>query len=182
MATLLQRLGSIIGLGDSEPVVSGNTVTPGTVNAAFHLDVNTAGDTGEQLLVAAPNGATLIGENDKRGFLMGGLGDDQLVGGDHTDLLIGGPGTNVMTGGGGTDTFGHAASATDAISDFSPAAGERIALQDGLSLTSSTQGTANPADFGLAGAPTAAVTMTFSDGSQVVLLGSTDTPTAEWFI
>lgn len=182
MATLLQRIGAVFGLGESEPLVSSSTAAPGTENAAFHLDVNDSGPVGQQILIAATADATLVAENDRRAFLIGNSGDDVLNGGDQTDLLIGGGGTNLLTGGGGTDTFGHAAGATDIITDFSAAAGERIALADGLELTGTSQGRVHPADFGLRGDPVEATTLTFSDDSQVILLQTQETPQAEWFI
>lgn len=182
MATLLQRLGSVIGLGDSEPLVSGNTVTAGTTNAAFHLDVHQAGAIGEQVLVAAPDGATIVAETDTRAVIIGGAGDDHLTGGDHSDLLIGGGGTNVLSGGGGTDTFGHSVGATDVVTDFSAAAEERIALQSGLTWTSSSTVIVDPAKFGLTGIAAPAQVLTFSDNSEVVLLTSTETPHADWFV
>lgn len=182
MASLLQRIGTTLGLGNSEPLVSGNSLEPGSANVAFHLDVHQPGTTGQQLLVAEPQGATLIAPDDERALMIGGAGNDRLIGGGHSDLLIGGGGTNVMTGGGGTDVFGHAAGATDVVTDFSPSAGEHIALQTGLSLTGSTHAIVDPANFGLSGGPTAAVLLDFSDSSQVVLLHSTDTPNPGWFI
>lgn len=182
MATLLQRIGSALGLGDSETLASGNTVTQGTTNAAFHLDIHQSGGTGEQVLIAAPDGATINAEADRRAVIIGGAGDDRLTGGDHADLVIGGGGTNVLTGGSGTDTFGHAAGATDVITDFSAAADERIALQSGLTWTGSSTGTVNPRDFGLSGSTAPAVTLSFSDGSQITLLHSSETPDGSWFI
>lgn len=182
MATLLQTLGSLIGLGDSEPLVSGNTVTSGTTNAAFHLDVHHSGAIGEQLLVAEQTGATIVAEPDNRAVILGGAGDDRLIGGNHADLLIGGGGINVMTGNGGTDTFGHSAGAIDVITDFSAAADEHIALQNGLTFTGATNTIVNPAGFGLTGSPTEAVTLTFSDNSEVVLLHSAETPNTSWFV
>lgn len=182
MATLLQQIGTTLGLGNSEALVSGNSVTQGTTNAAFHFDVQQSEATGEQLLVAAPDGATINAETDRRALMLGGAGDDILTGGDHADLIVGGGGTNELTGGSGTDVFGHAAGAVDVVTDFSTAAGERIALQSGLSLTGSSSGTINPADFGLAGTSTQGTTLTFNDGSQVILLNTTATPESGWFL
>lgn len=182
MATLLQRIGTALGLGDSEPLVSGNTVTAGTTNAAFHLDIHNSTATGEQVLIASPDGATITAESDQRALIIGGAGDDRLTGGDHADLLVGGGGTNVLTGGGGTDTFGHAAGATDVVTDFSSAAGEHIAVQSGLTWTGSSATTVNAADFGLSGGSTPATALTFSDGSQMLLLHAAETPDASWFV
>lgn len=182
MATLLQRFGAVFGLGDSEPLVSGNTVTAGTTNAAFHLDVHHGGTIGEQVLVTDLTGASIVAEPDQRAIILGGAGDDRLVGGDHADLLIGGGGVNVMTGKGGTDTFGHSAGATDVITDFSAAAGEHIAIHSGLSFTGSTNTIVNPANFGLTGSPAESVVLSFSDNSEVVLLHSAETPNASWFV
>lgn len=182
MATLLQQIGTTLGLGNSEPLVSSTAITQGTTNAAFHFDVQQSEATGEQLLVAAPEGATINAETDRRALMLGGEGNDILTGGDHADLLVGGGGTNVLTGGEGADVFGHAAGAVDVITDFSGAAGERIALQSGLSLTGSSSGTVNPADFGLTGTSAQGVTLTFSDGSQMVLLNSSEAPETGWFL
>lgn len=182
MATLLQQIGAALGLSDSEPLVSGNTVTAGTTNAAFHLDIHDSTATGEQVLIAAPNGATIIAETDQRALIIGGTGDDRLTGGDHADLLVGGGGANVSTGGGGTDTFGHAAGATDVVTDFSAAADEHIAVQSGLTWTGSSTTTVNAADFGLSGGTTPATALAFSDGSQILLLHTTETPDSSWFV
>ncbi len=182
MATLLQRIGAVFGLGESEPLVSTNTVASGTENAAFHLDIHDSGPVGQQILIASTADATLVAENDQRALMVGNSGDDVLDGGDQTDLLIGGRGTNLLSGGGGTDTFGHAAGARDIITDFSADAGERIALADGLSLTGSSQGRVDPATYGFSGNAVEATTLTFNDGSQVVLLQTQDTPQPEWFI
>lgn len=182
MATLLQQIGTILGLGNSELLVSGTTVTQGTTNAAFHFDVQQSEATGEQLLVAAAGGASINAETDRRALMLGSQGNDVLTGGDHADLIVGGSGTNALTGGSGTDVFGHAAGAVDVVTDFSASAGERIALQSGLSLTSSSTGTVNPADFGLAGASAQGVTLTFDDGSQVILLNNSETPESGWFL
>lgn len=182
MATLLQQIGTTLGLGNSEPLVSGTSLTQGTTNAAFHFDVQQSEANGEQLLVAAPEGATINAETDRRALMLGGQGNDVLTGGDHADLIIGGGGTNVLTGGSGTDVFGHAAGAVDVITDFSAAAGERIALQSGLSLSGSSSGTVNPSDFGLTGSSAQGVTLTFSDGSQTILLNTSETPESGWFL
>lgn len=182
MATLLQQIGSALGFGDSEALVSATTVTQGTTNAAFHLELHPSETAGEQLLVAAPDGATINAETDRRAVIIGGAGDDRLTGGDHVDLVIGGGGTNVLTGGSGTDTFGHAAGATDVITDFSAAADERIVLQSGLTWTGSSSGTVSPGDLGLSVSAAPAVTLSFSDGSQITLLNSSGTPDASWFI
>ncbi|HLO77155.1 MAG TPA: hypothetical protein VK196_11940 [Magnetospirillum sp.] len=182
MASLLQLLGALVGVGNTEPLVSGNTVLPGSSGVAFHLDVHESGVVGQQVLVASSDGAVMQAPNDERGLMIGGTGDDRLIGGDHADLLIGGAGRNVMSGGGGTDTFGHALGATDLITDFSPAAGERIALQDGVSLSSSITGIVDPANSGLAGTPVQSTVMDFSDGSQVTLLHTVVTPDLVHFI
>ncbi|HTH16672.1 MAG TPA: hypothetical protein VL974_08475 [Magnetospirillum sp.] len=181
MATLLQNIASVLGIGNSEAQASSASVPTGTTNAAFHLDLSQT-LTGEQLLVAGPNDATLTATTDQRAILMGAAGNDHLVGGDHPDVLIGGGGTNVMTGGGGVDVFGHSSGAVDVITDFSPAAGEKIALATGLTFTGSTSVQVNPATFGLSGTSQASTQLNFSDGSHVILLGSHETPTSDWFI
>ena len=182
MATILQQIGAALGLGSSHQTqASGASAPAGTTHAAFTLDLH-ANVNGEQLLVANQNGATIIAATDKPAIIVGGAGNDHLTGGDHADVILGGGGTNVMTGGGGPDTFGHAAGARDVITDFSPAAGEHIALAAGLTLTGTVHGIANPAAFGLSGGVQLADILSFSDGSHVVLMGSTDTPTSDWFV
>lgn len=182
MASIFQQIGSALGLSNSEPSVSGNTVTSSTTNAAFHLDIQQSGTVGEQVLVADQRGATIVSEQDQRAIIIGGTGNDHLVGGGHADLLIGGGGTNAMTGNGGADTFGHGAGARDAVTDFSPAAGEHIALQSGITLTGSTAVMADPHTFGLSGSPVSSQALSFSDGSHMTLLGVTETPTSDWFV
>ncbi len=61
--------------------------------------------------------------------------DDVLRGGDGDDYIVGGEGADVMTGGAGADTFGYNAffdfstpSATDVITDFNRAEGDKIDL------------------------------------------------------
>lgn len=182
MATLLQQLGAALGFGNSEAQASTSLAPTGTVNTAFSLDIHHTGTSDEQLLIAAQRDATMLAPSDMRVVMIGGLGNDHLTGGTQADLLMGGQGTNVMSGGDGADIFGHSTGATDVITDFSPAANERIALQQGMTLTGTTHGIVNPATFGLTGSPDQAVTMTFSDGSHIVLLHSSDTPDASWFI
>lgn len=182
MATLLQRIGNVFGLGNSEPLVSGNAGTEGTTNAAFHLDIHGSSTTGEQIQIAEPGGATLRADTNQRALLIGGAGDDHLVGGNQADLLVGGGGTNILTGGPGRDTFGHSAGATDVITDFNAAAPEHIALQTGLSLTGTSHTTINPADYGLSGSVSQGEILSFNDGSQVVLMHTTATPDAGWFV
>lgn len=178
----MANLAQLLGLGAEEPLVSGNNLTTGTTNAAFHLDIHEDGSVGEQVLLASQDGATLVAETDRSAILIGGAGNDSLTGGDEADLLIGGGGTNVLTGGDGTDAFGHFAGAVDAITDFSPAAGEKIAVETGLTLSGTSSGEINPADFGLTGDPTSGTVLTFSDNSQVLLLGLQETPDATWFV
>ena len=62
-------------------------------------------------------------------LVYGGQGEDQLRGGDGNDFLSGDLGTDVLYGDLGADTFfmGHG-SGNDAIEDFDPAAGDRIAI------------------------------------------------------
>ncbi|MGE5476140.1 MAG: hypothetical protein ACM3Q1_05765 [Bacteroidales bacterium] len=182
MATLLQRIGSAFGLGDSEPLVSGNTVTQGTTNAAFHLDIHGSSSTGEQILIAGREDAVIAADPNQRALIIGGAGDDRLTGGEHADLLIGGGGRNVLIGGGGTDTFGHALGARDVVADFSPAAGEHIALQSGMTLTGATSVQADPGASGLSGGPVQSMELSFSDGSHMTLLGVTQTPSSDWFV
>jgi len=90
------------------------------------------GAAGDDVLIAGPAEGP-IGQHD----LFGGTGNDTLVGGDGNDFLNGGLGVDQMTGGAGSDTFEFRAAGDDydsgvgkgnrdAITDFSPAEGDKI--------------------------------------------------------
>jgi hypothetical protein len=93
-------------------------------------------------LRAADTGQTLIG----------GGGNDTLIGGKGNDILISGGGSDVLTGGGGADTFKYLkledsptskVTATDTITDFSKAQGDKIDLSGILNSSSTVTSTVN---------------------------------------
>jgi hypothetical protein len=94
------------------------------------------------VLRAADTGQTLIG----------GGGNDTLIGGKGNDILISGGGSDVLTGGGGADTFKYLkledsptskVTATDTITDFSKAQGDKIDLSGILNSSSTVTSTVN---------------------------------------
>lgn len=185
MATVLQQLGSLIGISSQSSQPSGVSAPAGSSNLAFSLALNNIGVFNSETLYLAgsTDNATITASGNGHNIIIGGPGFDHLTGGSGPDLIIGGPGTNVMAGGGGTDVFGHEAGATDYITDFSAAAGEKIALQTGLHFTGS-QATSVPASVVTPSATGSVpgVQLTFSDGSTVTLLNSHETPDQSWFI
>jgi Ca2+-binding RTX toxin-like protein len=186
MASFFSHLLNTFGLGGSDSSASSVSASAnGSTGVSLALKVpNTSFVSGsEQVYVAQPGGATITATDSNPHIIIGSTGTDHLTGGSGADLIIGGTGTNILTGGGGTDTFGHQAGATDYITDFFPASGEHIALAQGLSYTSSTTTTVTPSSIGLSGnTPVASEALTFSDGSTVTLVGSTEHPSSSWFI
>lgn len=122
--------------------------------------------------------ATLTG-SDGQDILVGSAGDDRLVGGEGDDVLVGGGGSNVLDGGDGEDLFGHAAGAADIIADFAPNQGEKLALANGLSVSSSSQQVVS-ADLGTGQANHNAEVLTLSDDSTIALVGVTDQFSTDW--
>ena len=76
---------------------------------------------------------TIIGKD-----LTGTSGNDVLVGGSYSEQIVGGPGNDTMTGGLGADTFKWSINdqgtkgspATDTITDFNVAQGDKLNLAD----------------------------------------------------
>lgn len=104
--------------------------------------------------------------------LIAGNGDAMMVGGLGNDVLSGGRGTDLMTGGAGADLFvlspGH-----DALADFNPAEGDRLAMPGGL----------DPQAFAATAHDTSnGVVLTLPGGSDVTLIGHHDAAAAAgWF-
>ena len=100
------------------------------------------------------------------GLLSGGAGNDQLLtgagsqvidGGAGDDRLSGGAGADTLTGGVGADMFRYEAGfGVDTITDFNPAAGDRIEVRGYGAWTSMVQQGAN-------------VVVTFAAGEQLIL-------------
>lgn len=91
--------------------VAGATLQAAGVSATASTDVNLSGAT-----VLGGNG------NDR---LVGGNGDDLLVAGNGNDVLAGGAGSDDLVGGRGADRF-LVGQGKDVITDFNPAAGDRL--------------------------------------------------------
>jgi VCBS repeat-containing protein len=113
-------------------IVNGAAVAPSTIIGTSRSDVLRAADTGQ----------TLIGVG----------GNDTLIGGKGNDTLISGGGSDVLTGGGGTNTFKYVSladsptsklTATDTITDFSKAQGDKIDLSGILNSSSTVTSTVN---------------------------------------
>jgi hypothetical protein len=113
-------------------IVNGAAVAPSTIIGTSRSDVLRAADTGQ----------TLIGVG----------GNDTLIGGKGNDTLISGGGSDVLTGGGGTNTFKYVSladsptsklTATDTITDFSKAQGDKIDLSGILNNSSTVTSTVN---------------------------------------
>jgi hypothetical protein len=113
-------------------IVNGAPVAPSTITGTSRSDV----------LRAADSGQTLIGVG----------GNDTLIGGKGNDTLISGGGSDVLTGGGGTNTFKYVSladspsstlTATDTITDFSKAQGDKIDLSGILNSSSTVTSTVN---------------------------------------
>jgi Ca2+-binding RTX toxin-like protein len=138
------------------------------------------GDSSPTLLVAPDTDSVLTGGED-RDILIGGAGNDDLTGGEGDDILIGGGGRNIHEGGDGTDIFGHAAGAFDIVVDFAPDQDEKLSVSEGLTVTSSEQGTVE-ANLGTGTTEQAAEIITFSDGSTLALIGVTQQFTSDWLV
>ena len=184
MANIFQQLAQDLGLSNQSAPASSDAAPPNSHNVALSLSLsNQLASGSEHLYLAGPGDATVTVANDEHNVIVGTSGTDHLTGGKGQDVIIGGGDTNVMTGGGGADIFAHVAGATDFITDFSAAAGEKIALAAGVSLTASHAVTVDPAAIGMnAGAGLPAMQMMFSDGSSVTLVNSTAQPEASWFL
>ncbi len=186
MASVFQQIGNFLGFSTSVPTVSAVSPTTASTNTAFSLQSsNNAVTSGaETIYVAAPGNATIDAHaSSSPVVIVGNTGTDTLTGGTGSNLIVGGSGTNIMTGNGGAnDVFGHAAGATDYITNFNPGAGEKIALAQGLTYSSVHMATANPSTLGLSSGPVPSEVLSFSDFSTVTLFGVTEHPSASWFI
>lgn len=184
MANIFQQLTQDLGLSSQTAPASALHSPANSTNVALALSLSSQLLSGsEHVYLAGPGDATITAANDQHNVIVGGSGVDHLTGGTGPDVIIGGSGTNVMTGGGGNDIFGHTAGANDVITDFSPAAGEKIALAAGLSLTGSHADSVDPASIGLpAGPAMPVVQMSFSDGSSITLANSSTPPDPSWFL
>jgi Ca2+-binding RTX toxin-like protein len=85
----------------------------------------------------------------------GGQGDDLVRGGGGADWLSGDLGHNTLTGGTGADTF-HAGAGVDLVTDFDPAAGDRVQLDLGATYSVSQSGADTVISLGASGQMTLA--------------------------
>lgn len=89
------------------------------------------GGEGDDPLLRGRGGADLIKGGDGNDFLVGNTGNDTLKGGDGNDQLYGSTDDDILTGGKGSDFFGFRdGHGMDIITDFNPAAGDKIVLRD----------------------------------------------------
>lgn len=103
-------------------------------------------------LSGGPGNDTLWGDGQFRSdfggadTLHGGKGNDRLDGGPGNDQLYGDKGADTMTGGDGADHF-HAGTdrATDLITDFNTAEGDKLVLAHGQHVVSITYNSVNGA-------------------------------------
>ena len=125
------------------------------VTGAEHLSFASGG--GNDGLVGGAGDDSLAGGAGDDA-LQGLAGADTLVGGDGADTLLGGGGADLLTGGAGADAFilqgsgglGSSLDATDRITDFDAAGGDRLVLRGeaiGTALLPLATGS-----FGLSGA------------------------------
>jgi Ca2+-binding RTX toxin-like protein len=98
--------------------------------------INGTGNTMDNVLTGN-SGANVLTALDGNDIVFGGGGKDTIVGGAGNDTLYGQGGADTLTGGLGADTFvfqsATAFSASDTITDFNAAQGDRIDLKDVLS-------------------------------------------------
>lgn len=85
----------------------------------------------------------------------GGQGDDLVRGGDGADWLSGDLGHDTLTGGAGADTF-HAGAGADLVTDFDPAAGDRVQLDLGVTYSLAQVGADTVISLGVGGQMTLA--------------------------
>jgi serralysin len=129
------------GGGIAAPVT--RTAVLGTANLKLDLDIDVATgpaalrgtDAAETLtgtaageLIQALGGNDTLRGGDGGDTLEGGAGGDRMYGDAGNDRLVGGGGADVLTGGTGADRFVFLGlgDRTDAITDFSTAAGDRL--------------------------------------------------------
>lgn len=154
--------------------------TTTTASETVSLEIPSSGLFGGNTALQVASGAssTLTG-TDGQDVLVGAGGNDHLIGGEGDDVLVGGGGRNVLDGGGGNDIFGHTAGAVDIITDFAPNQGEKLALAEGVSVSTSSQQTIT-ANLGDGAATHEAQVLTLSDNSVIALVGVTDQFSADW--
>lgn len=165
---------TVTGVADGVKIAGGNGAgtLSGTSGEDFLIGGNGAdtlnGLAGHDLLVGGNGDDRLFG-GDGRDVLYGDSGNDILDGGAGDDVLFGGKGSDTLTGGAGADRFHFAkADGADVITDFNVAE-DRIVL-DGVQLSKVTYG-----DLNKDGAVD--VTLQFTQGSSVTLLGVSDVKT-----
>ncbi len=142
------------------------------------------GTTGEDILFGVSGNDTLLGLSgndqlfggsgndrlfggDGRDFLSGGIGNDIIDGGAGDDRLFGDAGTDTLTGGSGRDIFSFArGNGVDTITDFNTMI-DRILLESGVDVSRSAVSDVNRDGI-------ADLTLTFSTGNSVALLGVSD--------
>jgi len=159
------------------------TTTDTQIEASpISLEVPSSGLFGDSAtLQVAPDTDSVLTGTENRDILIGGAGNDDLTGNEGDDILIGGGGRNIHEGGDGNDIFGHAAGAFDIVVDFAPDQDEKLSVSEGLTVTSSEQGTVE-ANLGTGTTEQAAEIITFSDGSTLALIGVTQQFTSDWLV
>jgi predicted extracellular nuclease len=125
-----------------------------------------SGGDGADFLSGAVGNDTLNGDNG-RDTLLGGTGNDSLKGGAGDDYLSGDVGTDTLTGGLGADTFVFGqVGGKDLITDFDTNV-DRVLLANNIHLQSSLVSDMDHDGVG-------DLTLTFTTGTQAVLLGVHD--------
>jgi uncharacterized protein len=119
----------------------------------------------DQLFGGSGNDILLGGEG--RDFLSGGIGNDIIDGGAGDDRLFGEAGNDTLTGGSGRDIFSFArGNGVDTITDFNTML-DRILLESGVDVMRTAVSDVNRDGI-------ADLTLTFSTGNSVALLGVND--------
>jgi VCBS repeat-containing protein len=125
-----------------------------------------SGGAGADFISGGIGNDTLYGEAG-RDYLLGGAGNDTLYGGDGNDYLSGDAGNDFLFGGAGADTFAFGqAGGKDTIGDFDTTL-DKILLANNISVTNSLVSDVNRDG-------TMDLTLTFTSGTQAILLGVHD--------
>jgi VCBS repeat-containing protein len=125
-----------------------------------------AGGDGADFVSGGAGNDTMTGDGGND-YLLGGAGNDNITGGTGNDYLSGDAGNDFLTGGTGADTFAFGqAGGKDTVSDFDTAL-DRILLANGISVTNSLVSDVNRDG-------TMDLTLTFTSGTQTILLGVHD--------
>ena len=142
-------------------ILEGNDVLTGAALAdvleGFAGIDNIDGGSGADFVQGNAGNDSLIG-GDGADVVRGGRDDDVLAGGAGDDFISGDRGADTVTGGAGADIFHtFTGAATDRVTDFSRADGDRVGVLSGATYTVSQSGADVVVDLG--------------GGNQMILVG-----------